>query len=168
MKRKSRPVNWALALVVIAGVLAGAYYLLQPQTPSVNVYFLKGEKLISVKRPLPQNTEPLQFAADQLMMGPNEQEAKEGIFSEIPRSAKITRASIQDGTANIVFNDEIENYGGGSARVQGLVGQIVYTFTEIPGVNKVKILVGKRASVVLGGEGFVIDKPLSRQDLESR
>ena len=168
IKRKARTTNWALAAIIIAGVLAFAYYLFQAQNPSVSVYFLKGEKLISVKRPLPQGDAPLQVAANQLMLGPNEQEAKEGIFSEIPRSAKIIKASIQDESANIIFNDEIENYGGGSARVQGLVAQIVYTFTEIPGINKVQILVGKRASVVLGGEGFVIDKPLSRQDLESR
>ena len=75
-------------------------------------------------------------------------------------------AEVQGSMAVITFNDEIENYGGGSNRVQDLVAQIVYTFTEVPGVNKVKILVGKRESVILGSEGFVIDHPLTREDVK--
>ncbi|MFA4967239.1 MAG: GerMN domain-containing protein [Candidatus Margulisiibacteriota bacterium] len=168
MKKSARPVNWALAILIIAGVIAGAYYLFSSQIPASNIYFLKGEKLVAVKRALPQDADPLQVAALELMSGPNEPEAKEGIFSEIPKKAKITKVEKQGETANVIFNDEIENYGGGSARVQGLVAQIVYTFTDIPGIKRVKIFVGNRASVVLGGEGFVIDKPLSRQDLETR
>lgn len=168
MKKNPGRLNWILAIIIVAAIAAGAYFLFFSQTSSINVYFLKGEKPLAVKRPLPKDADPLLAAAGELMIGPNEQEAKEGIFTEIPKKAKIIKVEKAGNTARIVFNDEIENYGGGSARVQGLVAQIVYTFTDIPGIEKVKIFVGKRASVVLGGEGFVIDKPLSRQDLESR
>jgi len=171
--KKILPVVAILVVLFVIVIIGALYYLNLPETktarnPGIKIYFIKGEKLEQVSRAVSEETNPLEAAAAELMRGPNDMEKQSGIFSEIPSRAKIIKIGKEDGTAAVTFNEEIENYGGGSARVQGLVAQIVYTFTEIPGVKKVKILVGNKTEVVLGGEGFVIDRPLSRDDLNAR
>jgi len=180
-KTRAKIINIA---IVLAGIVAlGAlYYSSLPkkaienpaiettriEAREIKIYFLKGEKLEQVSRPSAEKSNILEVAARELMRGPNAAEKQAGIFSEIPAGTKIVKVSRDGETANITFNDEIENYGGGSARVQGLVAQIVYTFTEIPGITKVNVLVSKRKEVVLGGEGLVLDHPLSREELNAR
>jgi len=46
-----------------------------------------------------------------------------------------------------------------------MIGQIVYTITEVPGIKKVWIKMEGEKELVLGGEGLVIDRPLSREDI---
>lgn len=167
MKAKKGPglLWWALAVAALAAAL-GYYFFNLPQPPSVTVYFLKGEELQAVVRPLGEGEDPAKAAARELMRGPNFKETNSGIFSEIPRKAKVLKISKENGILAVDFNRELARYGGGSARAQGLIAQIVYTFTEIPGVSKVRILVAGKGEVVLGGEGLVIDKPLSREDVK--
>jgi len=164
--KKSGPIIGLLVLFILIAALSAVYYL--NSNKGIKVYFIKGEKPIAIVRDLPKEEDPLQIAALELMRGPTDIEKQSGIFTEIPGKARIIKAEREGGTAVITFNEEIENYGGGSARVNGLVAQIVYTFTEIPGIKSVKIVVGNKAEVVLGGEGFVIDRPLSREDLNAR
>lgn len=169
MKTAKRPAPklWMAGLLpILLAALGWFLYQGGPASPTVRVYFLKGESLVPVERPLQNTNEPLAAAARELMSGPTAEEKQAGLFSEIPPKARIQKIIREDGTVLISFNSELEKYGGGSARVQGLIAQIVYTFTEVPGVTKVRILVGKKGEVVLGGEGFVIDKPLARQDIK--
>ncbi|MBI5699173.1 GerMN domain-containing protein [Candidatus Saganbacteria bacterium] len=169
MRSAKRPAPiFLLAGLLLLALTALGWFLYQsgPAVPAIKIYFLKGESLAPVARPLQGSTEPLAAAARELMLGPTEEEKQSGLFSEIPPKARIQKIVREDGTVLISFNSELEKYGGGSARVRGLIAQIVYTFTEVPGVTKVRILVGKKGEVVLGGEGFVIDKPLARQDIK--
>jgi spore germination protein GerM len=56
--------------------------------------------------------------------------------------------------------------GGGSASMTGRVAQILYTATSInPNTNVWIDVEGKRLEV-LGGEGLVLDQPLTRQNFE--
>lgn len=138
------------------------YFLVS--TSTIKVYFLKDEKLIAVNRQIVENSSLL-TAAKALTAGPTTDEKSKGIFTEIPAQAKILNISRQSDMAVVDFNSALESYGGGATRVQALIGQIVYSFTELPGISKVKITVEGADEVILGGEGFVIDKPLSRDDL---
>ena len=171
--KKIQPIVGILVVLFVIVIIGALYYLNLTETkiaknPGIKIYFIKGEKLEQVSRAISEETNPLEAAAAELMRGPNNTEKQAGIFTEIPVRTKIINIVREGDAVAVTFNDEIENYGGGSARVQGLVAQIVYTFTEIPGIKKVKILVGNKTEVVLGGEGFVIDRPLSRDDLNAR
>lgn len=167
MKGKKGPGVWFWAAVVLAlAVALGIYLNILPSTPSLKIYFLKGEKLQAVARSLAEGEDPIKAAARELMRGPNLKERNSGIFTEIPKKAKILKGAKENGILAVNFNQELSRYGGGSARVQGLIAQIVYTFTEIPGITKVRILVEGKGEVVLGGEGLVVDKPLSREDVK--
>ncbi|HTY13006.1 MAG TPA: GerMN domain-containing protein [Candidatus Omnitrophota bacterium] len=167
MKRskKAAPLWWVLIGAIVLCAVA-FYFIKTTEPPSIRIYFLKGEKLTEVKRPLRPDKNELELAAAELMAGPNAEERKNEVFSEIPREAKIMKVEKMANEAEVTFNPALENYGGGSAKVQGLVAQIVYTFTAIPGINKVRIKVGAKETVVLGGEGYVIDRPLTREDIK--
>ncbi len=148
--------------------IAAATYLwvaLQPKGTAVKVYFFKGEKLTAVERPLSANEAPLSKALTELISGPSETERGQGISTQIPRGTKVLSMLIKDDIAIINFNRKLENYGGGSARLEGMIAQIVYTATEVPGIKKVWIWMEGEKELVLGGEGLVLDKPLSRRDL---
>ncbi|MFH2033848.1 MAG: GerMN domain-containing protein [Candidatus Margulisiibacteriota bacterium] len=164
-KKRFLTILFIVVLLMVAG--AGFYFFNNSSTKSngLQVYFLKGDKPFPVRRPLDPGKEKVQEAAAQLMSGPSKEEKDKGIFSGMPARARIIEVKKQDSTVYVNFNQALEDYGGGAANVQALVGQIVYTFTDIPGVEKVKILVEGRGEVVLGGEGLVIDQPLSRSDL---
>jgi len=98
----------------------------------------------------------------ELLAGPK---PEEGASSELPRGVKILGIKVRGQTAMIDFNHKLEDCGGGSARLQGMIAQIVYTATDVPGVEKAWILIEGKKEVVLGGEGLVLDRPLGRSDL---
>lgn len=159
--------NIALALMIIAAGTIVLLNLFLPNKPTASIYFIKDNKLESVSRGMIKGEKEERFIANELMKGPTNRETLQGLGTEIPRNAKILSVSIdkENGCAEITFNKEVEKYGGGSAKIQAMVAQIVYTFTSLPGIDKVKIKVQGKDGVVLGGEGLVIEKPISREDL---
>ncbi|KAF0134916.1 MAG: germination protein M [Candidatus Saganbacteria bacterium] len=164
MKAKKNGKNIVLIAVLLLALFIGYNYIFNSK-PKIKIYFMKGEGITSVERRILENEDVLKLCAKELISGPTSNEQKDDIFSEIPNKAKILDIKTNEDVVEVIFNEELENYGGGSARVQGLISQIVYTFTEIPGIKRVKISVRGRDEVALGGEGYVIDKPLSREDL---
>ncbi len=150
------------------GAIAGALYyftLAEKSGPSLTVYFSRGERLAPVRRPLRPEQAPLKAALAELLAGPSPAERAQGIETLIPPGTRTVAVKTEGQTALIVFNRKLENYGGGSARVEGMIAQIVYTATEVPGVAKVWIKMSGEKELVLGGEGLVIDRPLSRGEV---
>jgi len=164
LKKAAKPLVWIVGAIMFFVALFFILQALKP--PGIKIYFLRGEKLVAAERALPEGADPLLVAARELVRGPNEAEKAEGLFSEIPAKALIIKIEKRDQIAVVSFNKALKKYGGGSARVQGLIAQIVYTFTEMPGIEKVQILIENEPEVILGGEGFLIDKPLSREDVK--
>ena len=170
MARKKR--RWQrhipAAVIVLVGLAAAFWYYsppLAPKTPTIKVYFLKGSGIEAVERAQRQDRPPLKQAMDELLAGPRPEEAATGHITEIPPGTKVVALKAERGLAVLFFNDRLEDYGGGTAKVQALVAQIVYTATAIPGIEKALIRIQGRKEVVLGGEGLVIDRPLGRRDL---
>lgn len=141
------------------------YFFSSQKGKEVNVYFLKEEKLLPVKRDLPKGESPLFFTAKELTRGPSAREKEQGYATLIPANTRILKISQAGETAIVDFSSEINDYGGGAQNIQGMVGQIVFTFTSLPEINKVKILIDGEEEPALGGEGFIIEKALSREDL---
>jgi len=158
-----------LAFLIFALIIIGAIYYCsicpRPKQPLIRLYLTKGDKLVVVERPLLPNEAPLTKAIEELMVGPTETEKAAGLSTRIPDGTRVIHLHTKDKVAIIDFNRKLENYGGGSARIEGIIAQIVYTATEAPGVEKVWIRIEGNKEIVLGGEGLVLDKPLSRADL---
>jgi spore germination protein GerM len=168
--RKPRANNYYLALAIAAlGLLMVFAWLSRPQDkgPQVRVFFYKGEKLVAVERPADPGQSPLRQAAEALLAGPSERERGEGLTTMIPAGVKAIRSKTDGPVAIIDLSRQLEEYGGGSTRVEGIVAQLVYTATELPGIDRAWLWVEGQRSVVLGGEGLVLDRPLSRQDVKN-
>jgi hypothetical protein len=54
-----------------------------------------------------------------------------------------------DGVASVDLSPEIQAYGGGSARVQHIRGQVTRTLTQFPTVREVRIAVAGQTAGVL-------------------
>ncbi|MFA4843707.1 MAG: GerMN domain-containing protein [Candidatus Margulisiibacteriota bacterium] len=168
-KKRAQKNLYYIALVGLAIVglafLAWTNLSVEKKNPVVRAHFFKGEKLIAVERPLKPDTPPLKQAIEALLAGPTPQEAAEGITTQLPAGVKIRSIKAERDIAIIDFSGRLEAYGGGSNRVEGLVAQIVYTATAVPGISKAWIWLAGEKEVVLGGEGLVLDKPLGRGEL---
>lgn len=135
----------------------------QPRpTVFVNVYYLdKQGDLIALKRTVPQlrNTEQqVENALNKLTESPLEKD----ISTAIPAGTKILGVEVRDRVAYTNFNRKLEQIGG-IAQVQTALDQIVYTATEIEGVDKVRLLIEGKAIDTFTGEGVMVDQPLGRR-----
>lgn len=164
--KSKKPPRWFwLAGLVLLGVIGYFIWRSLDRGPTVTVFFFQGEKLVSVKRPLANATAPLQTALEELLRGPNSQEQLRGLSTQIPKGTALLGCRLDGRVAILNFNRQLENYGGGSARLKGLLRQIIFTATALPNVSQAWLWVEGEKEVILGGEGIVLDRPLSRHDL---
>jgi spore germination protein GerM len=170
MKRKRLKVDLKKFIpFVIVLLLAGgsSFWLWQSraQKEGLGVYFVKGDALIRVSRPAKGDVPLLRQAMAALLAGPGPEERDSGLTTQLPSGVKIRLIKLERKMAIVDLSRELEHYGGGSARLEGMIAQIVYTATGVPGIDKIWIWVEGEKEVVLGGEGLVLDRPLGRQDL---
>jgi spore germination protein GerM len=155
-----------LAGIIIAMAFVAWLFIYKETGPQVKVYFFQGEKIRPVARNIAKNQTPLEAAIENLLKGPASQETAQEYFTMIPSGTKLVSAKIEGETAIIALTKELGQYGGGASRVRGMLAQIVYTLTELPGVSSVEILVNGARELALGGEGYVLDEKLTREILD--
>lgn len=138
----------------------------EEQPGKISVFFPKNGQILPVERALPADKLPEEQALESLLKGPSAQEKAEGFFTEIPSGTRGKVVLNEGGVITIDFSKELGQYGGGTARVQALLSQIVLTFSDIKGIDSVKLLISGKEGPALGSEGFVIEKPLSKRDIQ--
>jgi spore germination protein GerM len=111
-------------------------------TPStaatVTVFLLKGETVTAVSRKV--SKAGAEVALTEMLKGPTGAEAQQGFATAIPNGTRLLSYRVEGGKATADFSGELKNYGGGSARVQGIVDQITRTVTSNDkGVTSVEI-----------------------------
>ncbi|MGI6777691.1 MAG: GerMN domain-containing protein [Acetivibrionales bacterium] len=80
------------------------------------------------------------------------------LYSEIPSETQLRESSVDGDLLTLDFDGGITKYGGGTAREEGIIKQILFSMKQIEGVERVKILIdGKTASLP---EGSDVSKPL--------
>jgi hypothetical protein len=127
------------------------------------VWFHRGEQLFMVSRTSAPTPRVGAAALDHLLAGPTEEERVEGVQTQIPDGTKLLGLSIDKGIARVDLTSEFES-GGGSASMSMRLAQVVYTLTQFPTVKGVRFALDGETIDVLGGEGLVIDHPLTRKD----
>jgi germination protein M len=120
--------------------------------------------LVSVDRNVSYKDTPLTETISSLLKGPSENEKTKEVITNIPHNSKLISVSIKDNTAYVNFSKDFEynTYGKDATVIQ--IKQIVYTATEFPNIKSVQILIDGKVIKYLGGEGVMINKPLSRSD----
>jgi spore germination protein GerM len=154
-----------LGLLLLAAAFIGGC-----SVPSkvLRVYFYDSEgKMTFVERERPTVEQPLSIAIDQLMAGPNDQESAKGISSEIPQGMRARNVEIDGDTAIVDMNSVLHDFSGNAADAKKMVAQIVYTATDIKGIKQVMLKFQGSDQFTIGSENYLIDHPLTRDDIKN-
>lgn len=131
---------------------------------TVQVYWLKdvGDRLelspTSVTlQAAPQADTTLEAAFEQLLKGP----AEPSVASTIPSPTKLRSLEIRQDGIHVDLSKDF-TMGGGSASMTGRLAQVIYTATTLDPSAKVWLSVEGKPLDVLGGEGLLVDQPMTR------
>ncbi len=133
--------------------------------PLVGVYFLRGDKLAVVRRPIAQTPRVGLAALQELVAGPTAREAAWGFTTEIPAGTRVRDLAISEGIATVDLSSAFAA-GGGSFSMRARVAQVVFTLTQFPTVQAVRFQLDGQPLDTLGGEGVVLEPPPGRSDFE--
>ena len=148
------------------GMLESKQSQRQTATRTLNIYFTKNaDQVVATQRTLPggdDREELLEAAFGALLVGPTKEEQNRGLSNQIPPQVRLLDVEVKDDIAYLDFSRELEEVGG-SARVMGILKQIGYTATSIPGIRGAWLLIEGKRVQVFSGEGVIIEQPLSRE-----
>lgn len=140
------------------------------QTAQIYLLQDQGNKTSLVARPVAltksaQNNPKVQLeeAFSSLLAASNSSEG--GASSSIPPGTKLRGLTVQDDTVSVDLSNEFTS-GGGATSMQGRLGQVIYTATSLNPNAKVFLSVEGKPLKELGGEGLVIDQPITRKDYQ--
>jgi hypothetical protein len=131
----------------------------------VSVYFLRDEEIATGEARTAEPPAVLEGALSALLAGPTGFEQGLGMGSEIPAGTELLGVQVIDGVAFVDLSGAFES-GGGSLSMTARLAQVVYTATQFPTVEGVRILLDGALADTLGGEGLVIDAPVARSAFE--
>lgn len=120
------------------------------------LWFLQGERLVPVERPLEQPGSPRQVL-DQLLDGATADELSDGISSAIPETLELVDLTVAEGTAVVTLT------GLDSVQVPAYA-QIVATLDARPGVTGVRFRTPDGDVPVPRGDGGLSSGALTRDD----
>jgi hypothetical protein len=134
-----------------------------PTLLSLEVWFTRGDGLLAVRRTHSPTPTVATAAVNALLDGPTADERANGLTSEVPAGTKLLGIAIRNGVATVDLTSEYQS-GGGSRSMQTRLGQVVYTLTQFPTVQKVRFRLDGTPVNVFSSEGIVLDHPVGRAD----
>jgi len=84
-----------------------------------------------------------------LLEGPTRTEYDEGYYTNLNPDVKIQRLAIENGLAEVDFDETLEGSVGGSCRVTAIRSQIIQTLKQFPTVENVIISIDGRTEDIL-------------------
>ncbi len=132
-----------------------------PETTTLSLYFLRGEKLGVAERRVEKTTMPATAAMKALLAGPSDTEQDAGLGSAVPADTRLLGLSIDDGIARVDLSSDFGS-GGDSLSMRARVAQVVYTMTRFRTVRAVEFLIEGTPVETLDGEDVPIDGPQRR------
>jgi germination protein M len=130
------------------------------------VWFTRGESLYVVTRTANATPRVGTAALEALLQAPDTSEQSAGIGSQVPQGTQLLGLSVDNGIATVDLTSEFES-GGGSESMNMRIAQIVYTLTQFPTVKGVLFQLDGQPVDVFGGEGVIVDHPVTRRDYRS-
>lgn len=133
---------------------------------ALRVYFSRDEKMAAAARIVPMTLQTGAASVQALLEGPSAEEGEVGMFTAIPAGTEFLGLDIEDGVATVDLSQEYTS-GGGSLSMFTRLAQVVFTLTQFPSVDGVRFKIDGQLITALGGEGIVVDEPITREDLEA-
>jgi germination protein M len=132
---------------------------------TVKVYYSRDEKICAAARVIPKTLEVGAAAMKALLEGPTAAEKEVGMVSNVPEGTTFLGLDIENGVATVDLSKEYAS-GGGSLSMFMRLAEVVFALTQFPTVGGVNFKLDGEAIDVLGGEGLILDHPMSRADYE--
>lgn len=107
------------------------------------------DKVFSVDRTILKTSAVARAALEELLKGPTEKEKAEDFFTSINPGVKIEKLTVEDGTAKVEFNEQLEFQVGGSCRVSAIKAQIIETLKQFATIKNVIISINGRTDDIL-------------------
>ncbi len=126
-------------------------------TATVKVFFnnsnldpeISCTKVFSVERTIAKTPAVARAALEELLKGPAEAEKAQGFLTGINPNVKIQTLIIENGTAWVDFDSQLEFQVGGSCRVSAIRAQITQTLKQFPTVSNVILSINGRTEDIL-------------------
>jgi spore germination protein GerM len=138
-----------------AATTAFRIYLFQPDPAGGDA------RLVPVTRTVPPTLAVATAAVRELLAGPAPDEA--GLLTMIPAGSRLLGITLDGSVATVDLTGTFES-GGGSASMLGRLAQLVYTATQFPTVDAVRLRLDGTPVESLGGEGVIVGAGLGRAD----
>ena len=136
------------------------------EAANLSVYFLDADEKLRVGHVREiEAVGVAQATLESLFAGPTPEDEALGLSSTVPDGTTVRSIDVAGGTAAVDLSAEFES-GGGSLSMQARLAQVVYTLTQFPTVDEVELLIEGVPVEALGGEGVLIDGPLTRADFQ--
>ena len=135
----------------------------QPSKLSLEVWFSRDNGLVAVRRAHAPTQLVATTAMKALLDGPTAEERSAGLTSAVPPGTRLLGIGIRDGLATVDLTSEYQS-GGGALSMQTRLGQVVYTLTQFPTVQKVRFRLDGEPVNVFSSEGIVLSHPVGRSD----
>jgi spore germination protein GerM len=136
-----------------------------PAEEFVDIYLVKdGAYAVAVPRTV-AGPDLAANAVRVLLDGPTPSEQGDGLSTPVPEDTLLLGVVIEDGVATVDLSREYEA-GGGSFGMLSRLAVVVYTLTQFPTVDAVSFRLDGEPVTVFGGEGIVVDPPVTRSDFE--
>lgn len=125
-------------------------------------------ELQSVERTVPHPASASRVLEVLFNQGPTEDEREQGLSTAIPSDAQLAGAPVQNEDVVQVSLTDATYEGLSGANSSNAFAQIVYTVTEIVGIEAVEFLLEDGEAIqVPDGEGQTRTGPLTREDYEN-
>jgi germination protein M len=136
-----------------AATTAVRIYLFQPDPAGGDAH------LVPITRSVPSTRAVATAAVRELLAGPAPDEA--GLLTMIPAGSQLLGITIDGSVATVDLTGTFES-GGGSASMLGRLAQLVYTATQFPTVDAVRLRLDGKPVESIGGEGVIVGAGLGR------
>ncbi len=124
-----------------------------PEILTIDLYFMQvvagQEEEIAVEREIPYTVATAKAAIEELLEGPTAEEKEAGLMTLIPEGTQLQNIEIVDGTAQVDFNQQLDEGVAGSAMVAGIRNQIEQTLLQFETVDEVVISVEGETEEIL-------------------
>jgi spore germination protein GerM len=106
-------------------------------------------KVFAVNREVLKTTAVARAALDELLKGVTYSDVNQGFSTSINEGVKIQSLTIENGVANVDFNEQLGYQVGGSCRVSTIREQIIQTLKQFPTIKSVTISINGRTEDIL-------------------
>lgn len=135
------------------------------RTFTYEVWFAYGESLFVTERTEQFRPQVGVIAVTTLLGGPSAVERAAGVTTSIPDGTHVNGLAIENGVATVDLSREFES-GGGTASMMMRLAQLTNTLTQFPTVKGVDLQLDGQPVQVFGGEGIVLDHPMTRETFQ--